>query len=250
MNLGWINRHDILLWFAICFAFLPVRGAFSFCDRMMNDPARNVPLFRSSVAMGLKRSSSLGEESSEEYYQEDDFQKESLPEPTRPPYFTVGMIADIQYAPIPDGYSYSGTPRYYRHALEVARHAAEHFEADQVDLVINLGDTIDGKCQNIVREGGEPVPDGVDPGIMSIDHVIHALSPYKSGPMIHTYGNHCLYNLDRKKLSEKLGIKFIQESCGNLVGCSSQVHKGFRFVVVDTYDVASKTCDDDIRKVS
>ena len=42
------------------------------------------------------------------------------------PRFTVGVIADIQYAPIDDGYSYTGTPRFYRHSLEVTQHAFEH----------------------------------------------------------------------------------------------------------------------------
>jgi len=58
----------------------------------------------------------------------------------------IGLIADIQYAPIPDGYSYTGTPRYYRHALEAARHAARHFEAEKVGLVVNLGYVL-GFCE-------------------------------------------------------------------------------------------------------
>jgi hypothetical protein len=55
------------------------------------------------------------------------------------PDFTIGLLADIQYAPIPDGFSFSGSQRFYRHALETAKHAAEHFEQDKVDLVLNLG---------------------------------------------------------------------------------------------------------------
>jgi manganese-dependent ADP-ribose/CDP-alcohol diphosphatase len=129
-------------------------------------------------------------------------------------------------------------PRYYRHSLEVARHAFEHFEEEQVDLVLNLGDTIDGKCQDIVLHGGDLVPEGVDPGHFSLDHVLEAFSPYTKGPIIHTYGNHCLYNLDRQTLAEKLGIRFTKESCGDLVGYSHHVHEGVRFVVIDSYDVA------------
>ena len=66
------------------------------------------------------------------------------------PLFSIGVIADIQYAPCQDGHSYTGTPRFYRHALDVAKHAFGHFQERQVDLVINLGDTIDGKCQELL----------------------------------------------------------------------------------------------------
>ena len=188
----------------------------------------------SPAAQATKRTSSLGEESQTDYFEGSG---KELPPPSGPPRFTAGIIADVQYAPIPDGFSFSGAPRYYRHALEVAKHAAEHFERDKIDMVLNLGDTIDGKCQDIVGHGGDQVPEGVDPGHMSIDHVLEALSAY-SGPMIHTYGNHCLYNLDRKQLGDKLGLKFVEESCGALVGYSHYVRDGIRFVVLDTYDIA------------
>jgi hypothetical protein len=38
-----------------------------------------------------------------------------------PPLFSFGVLTDVQYAPIPDGASFGGTPRYYRHALEALR---------------------------------------------------------------------------------------------------------------------------------
>lgn len=104
------------------------------------------------------------------------------------PSFKFGVVADIQYAPIPDGYSFAGILRYYRHSLEVARHAAQYFESDGADLVLNLGDIIDGKCQAITENGGEPLPEGVDPGVSAIDDVLEALSVYKQGPILHTYG--------------------------------------------------------------
>lgn len=156
---------------------------------------------------------------------------------TAHPLFTFGVIADIQYAPIPDGYSYGGVPRYYRHALDTARHAAQHFEQDCVSLVLNLGDSVDGKCQEQVKHGGEKVPDGMDPGHAAVDDVVNALSAYQ-GPIIHTYGNHELYNLNRIDIGTKLGIPFVKEPCGDLVGYRSYVHQNVRFVVLDTYDLA------------
>ena len=183
------------------------------------------------------------------------------------PLFSIGMIADIQYAPIQDGASYSGTPRYYRHSLEATKHAFELFatyrwnprESKQtgndnqddsgggkthggIDLVINLGDIIDGKCQDIERNGGI-LPDSItndrttnlpnkgrnqqksvthfegllnNPGMLSLLEIKNAMKPFGHGPpsapgqrsVLHSYGNHCLYNLNRAELRETLGIPF------------------------------------------
>lgn len=149
--------------------------------------------------------------------------------------FSVGVIADIQYAPIPDGTSYAGIPRYYRHALVGARRAAQHFQDSQVSLVVNLGDAIDGKCQAIVEEGGQNIE---NPGPTCLGHVLDALSPYQHGRIIHTYGNHELYNLNREQISQMLGIPFIQEEDDELVGYQSYSHEGIRFVVLDSMDIS------------
>jgi manganese-dependent ADP-ribose/CDP-alcohol diphosphatase len=156
------------------------------------------------------------------------------------PSLTFGVIADIQHAPIPDGYSYSGAPRYYSHAIDVARHAADHFQNDKVGLVLNLGDIVDGKCQAIEKHGGTPLPAGVDPGLKVIDDVVEALSSYQHGPILHAYGNHCLYNADRATLQSKLGIPFVKEPCGDLVGYWSHVQDGVRFVILDSYDISKE----------
>jgi manganese-dependent ADP-ribose/CDP-alcohol diphosphatase len=161
----------------------------------------------------------------------------------------MGLIADIQYAPIPDGYSYSGQARFYKHALEVARQAAMHFEKEKVELVLNLGDIVDGKCQEIALHGGEPFTEDIDPGMECVGHVMDALSKYRSGPILHAYGNHCLYNLDRPSLQRKLGIPFVKEPCGDLVGYRSHGHKKIRFVILDSYDVATmRRCSETSQK--
>lgn len=166
------------------------------------------------------------------------------------PLVRFGVIADIQHAPIPDGFSYGGRPRYYRHALVAADHAAKYFEEEQVQLVLNLGDIIDGKCQEIekwCREGNEAAPsrkadkNDNDPGHDALDNVLEALSAYQTGPILHTYGNHELYNLSRKDIENKMGIPFVKEPCGDLVGYYSYVNEQFpklRFVVIDSYDIS------------
>lgn len=212
------------------------------------EPVGNVRRSKRVAQMMLRRSSSLGEESDTSHFQTSTgWQKQTrlngasncdFSPKTARPLFTLGVIADIQYAPIPDGHSYGGVPRYYRHALDTARHAAQHFEQDCVSLVLNLGDTVDGKCQELVKHGGEEVPRGVDPGHAAVDDVVNALSIYQSGPIIHTYGNHELYNLNRVDIGTKLGIPFVKEPCGDLVGYRSYAHDNIRFVVLDTYDLA------------
>lgn len=114
------------------------------------------------------------------------------------PMFSFGILTDIQYAPIPDGHSYNGTPRYYRHAITAAEHAARHFEEEKVQCVVNLGDIIDGKCSDVDRYGGSVAEykdekkieslEAVSVGHIAVDDVLKALSCYKNGRIIHTYG--------------------------------------------------------------
>lgn len=113
------------------------------------------------------------------------------------PMFSFGILTDIQYAPIADGHSYNGTPRYYRHAVTAAEYAARHFEEEKVQCVLNLGDIIDGKCADVQRYGvslpGEDekkLECSADGGVghQAVDDVLKALSLYKTGRVVHTYG--------------------------------------------------------------
>jgi manganese-dependent ADP-ribose/CDP-alcohol diphosphatase len=166
------------------------------------------------------------------------------------PIVRIGMLADIQYADVEDGFSYSGNPRYYRHALHSAVVAADHFQREKVDVVINLGDTVDGKAGRDTTQ---------------LDAVVTALhGTYSHGPILHVYGNHCLYNADRHTLREKLGIPMAMEEPevdasvvaaaadraathhdngdgdGELVGYYSHVVGDggtIKLVVIDSYDI-------------
>jgi hypothetical protein len=42
-------------------------------------------------------------------------------DPVGAPLFSFGVLTDVQYADIPDGQSFGGTPRFYRHSLEGLR---------------------------------------------------------------------------------------------------------------------------------
>lgn len=183
-----------------------------------------------------------------------------------PPAYTFGLLTDIQHAPIPDGHSFTGNARYYRHAMEAAAFAAQHFQEENVDCVVNMGDIIDGKCADVGRWGGdvdsfaEEVEttnsdngDKISVGHDAIDNVLQSLSAY-SGKMLHTYGNHELYNLSRERLKEKLGIPFTLEESGDLVGYYTYLMENrnnhqknkdveqsssmkLRALVLDTYDL-------------
>eukprot|EP00978_Attheya_sp_CCMP212_P025787 scaffold83639_cov51-Attheya_sp.AAC.1 len=231
------------------------------------DPLKNVSAKPKSTSM-LRRSSSLaGEESDTNHFSDNKrntqqaawrrqkslaLQQSKVSESHEEelsigePLFSIGVLADIQYAPIPDGFSYGGIPRYYRHALVAARDAAQHFQRDAVSLVINLGDIIDGKCQEVEEHGGIPHPptSQIDPGTHAVDEVLEALSEYQHGPILHTYGNHELYNLSREDIGKKLNIPFrAEEPHGELVGYYSHLVEQddgskLRFVVLDTYDIA------------
>lgn len=182
------------------------------------------------------------------------------------PAYTFGLLTDIQHAPIPDGHSFTGNARYYRHAMEAAAHAAQHFQDECVDCVVNLGDIIDGKCADVQRWGGEVDTIATDDdagakisvGHDAIDNVLQSLSFY-NGKILHTYGNHELYNLSRDQLMEKLKIPFTREDTGDLVGyytyliescnqkqkdvvveeqsSSSSSSMKLRALVLDTYDL-------------
>jgi len=170
------------------------------------------------------------------------------------PIYTFGVLTDIQYAPIPDGHSYGGNPRYYRHAKEAAEHAAIHFQEEQVQCVVNLGDMVDGKCAAVEKWGGvvsdskrAEIAEGGSPvGHDAIDDVLKSLSIY-TGRILHTYGNHELYNLSRWDLSNKLSIPFTLEPTNDLVGYYDHLlHRQqnqpsspmkLRFLVLDSYDI-------------
>lgn len=60
--------------------------------------------------------------------------------------FKFGVIADVQWADIEDGYNYARTTkRCYRGALKVLRDAVAWWEPRQLDFVAQLGDLIDGQ---------------------------------------------------------------------------------------------------------
>jgi len=160
------------------------------------------------------------------------------------PLLSFGLISDIQYADIPDGASYSGTPRFYRHAVESVSRAAESWKQADVAFAVHLGDIVDGFCPR-------------NQSITAVTTVADALSIFK-GMTYHAVGNHCLYNLERDTLAKLLGTpqqprerktgpgdpqqprerKKDRYDQGCLYYHFDQEEASMRFIVLDCYDIS------------
>ncbi len=132
--------------------------------------------------------------------------------------FRFGIVSDVQYADIKDGHSFLGTPRYYRASLDGLKRAVLGWKNQQVEFGIQFGDLIDGFNPK----------DKSETALKSVLDEFALL--YK--PVYHVIGNHCLYNLPRKRLNEALGIH------GTSSYYSFSPHQAWRFVVIDAYDVS------------
>jgi len=139
------------------------------------------------------------------------------------PDFSFGIIADIQYADIPDGHSYHGTPRFYRNAKVALRRAVSMWREGALPLsfTIQLGDIIDGNC----KENAE----------IALDGILDELNAFGK-PVYHMLGNHCLYNLDRELLHQKMEIPNLPADGGSYYFFVP--HPSWRFIVLDSYDVS------------
>ncbi|XP_064179127.1 manganese-dependent ADP-ribose/CDP-alcohol diphosphatase isoform X2 [Anguilla rostrata] len=109
---------------------------------------------------------------------------------TLPPLFTFGVIADIQYADIEDGFNHHHTrKRYYRNSLRLLRRANEKWKGEAVkpSFIIQLGDVIDGynKKYNASETALKTVVNEMDKSAIEVHHV---------------WGNHEFYNFSRDEL--------------------------------------------------
>ncbi|CAL5004737.1 unnamed protein product [Urochloa decumbens] len=146
-----------------------------------------------------------------------------------PPLFSFGVIADVQYADIPDGRSFLGVPRYYRHSLSVLRRAVKSWNnnnpaaaAAGVRFCVNFGDIVDGTCPR-------------DRSLPAVRAVAREFEAFRGGPAYHMLGNHCLYNLPRADLVSELRMP----SPPGVAYYHFSPYPGYRFVVLDAYDFSA-----------
>lgn len=159
--------------------------------------------------------------------------------PQEVPLFTFGVVADVQYADLDDGYNYSQTrKRYYRTSLQLLRNAVESWSQSKTtgvkpEFVLQLGDIIDG----FNKDRGDSE--------RALDAVLRELS---SGPaeVHHVWGNHEFYNFSRSELlRSRLNTALHTDRSLSGVPDRPDIYAyhfspfpGFRFVVLDAYDVS------------
>lgn len=138
------------------------------------------------------------------------------------PLFSFGVIADVQYADIPDGRSFLGVPRHYRHSILVLQRAVKNWNSHQkLKFCVNFGDIVDGFCPK-------------EESLTAVKGVVKEFDNF-NGPTYHMLGNHCLYNLPRKTLIELLRIPSLN---GHAYYDFSPIPE-YRFVVLDGYDISA-----------
>lgn len=154
------------------------------------------------------------------------------------PLFSFGIIADIQYADLEDGFNYQRSRRrYYRHSLVHLQGAIEDWNKENSlpCCVLQLGDIIDGyNAQYKVSE-------------KSLELVMNTFQMLKV-PVHHTWGNHEFYNFSRDFLvNSKLNSKFLEDRIvqhpetipsENYYAYHFVPFPKFRFVLLDAYDLS------------
>ncbi|CAL9205344.1 unnamed protein product [Musa hybrid cultivar] len=138
------------------------------------------------------------------------------------PLFSFGVISDVQYADIPDGHSFSGVPRYYRHSMQVLQRAISKWnDHKKLQFLMNFGDIVDGFCPK-------------DKSLITVQKVVKEFDRF-NGPTYHMIGNHCLYNLPRSKLISLLKMPSIHDHAYyDFSPCP-----GYRFIVLDAYEIST-----------
>lgn len=125
------------------------------------------------------------------------------------PLFSFGVVADVQYADIPDW----GT-RHYRKSPEKLADAVDQFNRSEVAFVISLGDFINDK--------------------MSGFDTLNAITQKLKMPLFHVAGNHDFdpENPNRKQTMRYMNLKKLNYS----FSC-----EGWRFIVLNGNDISLYT---------
>ncbi|KAF0716607.1 Aste57867_2754 [Aphanomyces stellatus] len=162
---------------------------------------------------------------------------------------SFGLIADVQYANIDDGWNFRRTSqRYYRHGLQILRWATDAWldeaksEVDEkmMRFAVDLGDVIDG--QNNLVPGAS---------IAAIDATKVSFNSFQAhvGPVHHCVGNHELYNVTKAEYIAQLTRHTASPHAGpeSLPPADTQVAyytftepsmPSYEFVVLDPYGVS------------
>ncbi len=153
----------------------------------------------------------------------------------------IGLIADVQFADIDDAWDFHRSfKRQYRATKRALHNAVSTWRNANIDLVVDLGDAIDG-CKNSTKS-------------MGINALLQIMDEWnqlpKHIPILHLIGNHELYQFTRDELRNgvaKTGFHCIPPSIiSNAVdNCNSfyysflmSVDSPWRVVVLDPYEIS------------
>lgn len=129
---------------------------------------------------------------------------------------TFGLIADVQYADIPDGISlHTGKTRYFSSGISRLKAAIADFKANGISSVIQLGDLIDAHCGDESLSRIREITDIMDGSGLTWMNVL---------------GNHEIANLSR---DDVLPILFQDNPYYH-----RDIGSGFELVVLDNYDIS------------
>jgi len=137
----------------------------------------------------------------------------------------VGLIADIQYADADDGTDFLGKEhRYFRNSLKIAEAAVATWNAHGVDVVIQLGDLIDGinakmgKSEEAMRR--------------TLEVLSHCTAPRR----LDLVGNHELYTFNRPNLHDHCGLHF--PGGAEKFYHSTQLNAKWDAIILDPFEIA------------
>ena len=97
----------------------------------------------------------------------------------------------MQYADIPNGFSFAGVPRYYRASIQSLRRAVSWWKTEKTEFCIHLGDILDG------FNPPEKADEALERVVSEFDRL--------GKPHYHMLGNHCLYNHSRRVSPSQIG---------------------------------------------
>ena len=156
-----------------------------------------------------------------------------------PIQFSIGIIADVQYASSADGSDFKKTVvRRYRNSLRLLEAAVNAWGAQEdthgypVQLVLQLGDLLDGRCQE--TNGDRDA---------CLGRIMNQFTRLTNVRRIDVIGNHELYNFSRAELNDPAGplrTACIDELTQRPSTYSSVVvSPGLRIVVLDAYEIST-----------
>lgn len=139
---------------------------------------------------------------------------------TSAPLFQFGLIADVQYVDMDNGWDFHRTQeRHYRHSRKAMKAAVDDFVTHDVDFVLQLGDLLDGQ-----NKGRNPE--------QTLQDLFSDWSDYKK-PVLHCVGNHELYCFTKRQSVKLFNLPasrwyYAHHPC-----------PGWKVLVLDAYDFST-----------